>query len=408
MITENEIKALLDQGLALHQIIQTFTQDIVNLVLLVEAKQFIDDHQAKMADGSNRLELNGSLHHTRPFLLPAQAVQVNARRVRDNSPVKEKLVFNSKHLPKYLSRDKDVAKLVPWLFLRGISESEFQPFFELVYGEPVEGFSQASVSRMFKTWEKDYEAWSVRDLSEEVYPYLWADGMFLNVKGERDNHCQLVVLGADLSGKKRLVGMAEGFAEGAETWSGLFSGFRERGMQAPKVVVGDAALGLWSGLGKVFPDSARQHCWVHKTRDVMGQLPKHRYREARLHLRQIWLSDTRDYAVRASRIYEKLFELKSPKAVETVTRRLDELLTFFDFPAEHWTALRTSNPIESFFSTLRLRTVKTRACVNRGRVAPMVFKLAETASENLKSLGHADKLALVMAGVRFKDGEKVE
>ena len=374
------------------------------MVLLVEAKQFIDENQAQMADGSYRLELNGT-QKSRPYMLPAQSVVVKAARVRDNGPVDTKLVHVSKHIPRYLGKADDVSRLVPWLYLRGLSESDFQPFFRLVYGDSAKGFSQPSVSRMLADWDREYAEWTGRDLSGEAFPYLWADAMFINVRGERDNHAQLVVLGVDLSGRKRLVGMAEGFAESAETWGGLFSSFRERGMAAPRLVVGDEGLGLWSGLRRIYPDCGRQQCWAHKTRDVMGHLPSHRHAEAKLNLRQIWLSDTRERALRASGVFGKLFELKSPKAVETVTRRLDELLAFYDYPAEHWAALRTSNPIESFFSSLRLRTAKMRGCVSRGRVGPLLFKLAQTASENLRCLGHADKLEMVMRGARFEDGE---
>lgn len=395
---------LTEKEAPLTQIVQVFVADLLNELMLIEAERFIDSHQEVMPDGRNRLVLHGT-HRQRDVLFTFGPVPVKAPRVRDRVAGPEKIVFASRTLPRYLRKADDVTELIPWMYLRGMSVGDFQPVFENMFGPGVKGLSPTTISRLMDDWSDEFMAWDSRDMSAERYVYLFGDGVFFKVADVKENVCQLVLLGIDENGRKSLVGMSQGYAERADSWRELLVKVRSQGMEAPKLTLGDGALGLWSGLGKVFPDCARQHCWFHKTKDVCRHLPKGRHTEANRQLRDVYMSETREEAKRKIDLFANVYRLKHPQAAETLTRWADELTGFYDFPAEHWGHLRTNNVLESLFSTLRLRTDKTRGRLTRERLGALVFKLAQTATGRMNAFAHADKLKLLLAGVKFNDGE---
>jgi transposase-like protein len=402
MFTKDDLRKLLAEGMPLRGIIREAAKDVIHQALQVEAEDFISQNQEELLDGKPRLVFNGTLPE-REILFSCGPVSVKAPRVRDNKDTDEKFQFKSNLLPRYLRTADEVATLIPWMYLKGISENDFQPMFEAIFGEEIKGLSGSTVGNLIHAWDDEYLQWSKRDLSGENYPYIFADGVNFKVK-ERDNCSQLVLLGVDETGRKRLVGFEEGYAESKESWRGLFIRLKEYGLKAPKLVVGDGGLGLWSGLGEVFPDCQRQFCWVHKVKDAKKYLPQSLHKQVLFNLKNIYLSETKEEAIRQVKIYKTIYEEKYPKAVETITKNIDNLLTFYSFPAVHWVQLRTNNPIESMFSTLRLRTNKMRGQMGRGRLGAMIFKLCQMASKKMKAIVGADRLRLVLEGKKFENG----
>jgi transposase-like protein len=407
MFTEEDVTKLVNEGKSLNEIMHFCINDIIKLILKVEAQNFINENQEVMDNGHNRLILNGT-HPERNFLVPSKAVSVKVPRVRDLGKGAECLDFKSRYIPKYISRSDDITALIPWLYLKGLSENDIEFVFKTQYGDDIKGLSSKSIGQLIHVWGEEYSDWSRRDLSSERYPYIWADGVFFRVREERDHHCQLMILGVNEFGQKKILGLGEGYAESAEVWKGMLVDLRLRGMSAPKMAVADGGLGFWAGLRDVYPDCHKQYCWFHKIKDVKRYLPKSRESEAVFSLQQIYRSDTRAEAISQVEKFKGVFEPKHPQAVKTVIKYTEELLSFYDFPAEHWLHLRTTNPIESIFSTVRLRTTKTRGKLSRGNIQSLVFKLAETASRNLNCINGVSKIKFVLDGMLFKDGVMIE
>jgi transposase-like protein len=404
MFTREKLVRLLEEGASLSRIFRESAMDVFNEALVIEARRFIDERQELLDDGTMRFTLNGT-HKERNVQFPFGSVPVRAPRVLDKGRGVEPVKFTSRMLPRYLRKSFDMTELIPWMYLKGVSESDFQSVFEGVTGRPTQGLSSSTISRLLDSWSDEYLAWNARDMSGERYAYVWADGVFLKARGERENVCQLAALGVDEWGHKKLVGMIEGYAESADNWRELFVKLRGQGMEAPKLVIADGGVGLWSGLSKVYPDCRRQCCWVHKIRDLRRYLPKGRHTDVTQKARDIYMSETRDEASRKLRLLAGVLAVKHRQASETLTKWSDELLEFYGFPAEHWLHLRSTNPIESLYSTVRLRTRKTRGKLNKERLGGLLLKLSQAATSNMNALGHADKIVSVLEGAVFKDGE---
>jgi transposase-like protein len=337
-------------------------------------------------------------------------VKVRAPRVRDGrtgadgAPVR----FTSRILPPYLRRTRSVEELVPWLYLHGVSSNDFQDALGAILGEDAPGLSSRTVVRLKEVWEEEYEVWTRRPLGTKRYVYLWVDGVHVNVRLTGERTCILVVIGATKDGEKELLAVHDGVRESEESWKDVLLSLRDRGMTAaPELAVGDGALGFWAALPKVFPTTREQRCWVHKTANVLNKLPKTLQPEAKRRLHEIWLAPSRDSAVQALASFRELFGLKYAKAVECVEKDRDALLAFYDFPAEHWKHLRTTNPIESTFASVRLRTDKTKGSGSRVACLTMVFKLCQSAARSWRRLDAVERLGDLVLGVRFKDGIKV-
>jgi transposase-like protein len=335
---------------------------------------------------------------------------VQAPRVRDGrrDEAGEPFRFTSKILPPYLRRTRSVEELLPWLYLRGVSTNGFDDALAALFGENAPGMSPNTIVRLKAIWEPEYEAWARRSLSGKRYAYLWVDGVYVNVRLTGERTCVLVVIGATADGEKELLAVHDGVRESEESWKEVLLSLRDRGLAvAPEVAIGDGALGFWAAISKVFPTTKHQRCWVHKTANVLNKLPKTLHAPAKRALHEIWMADSKANAKKAVASFRDLFGAKYEKAVACVEDDQDELLAFYDFPAEHWKHLRTSNPIESTFSTVRLRTNRTKGSGSRIACLTMVFKLCQSAARSWRRLDAHERLGELVLGVRFQDGIKV-
>ena len=334
---------------------------------------------------------------------PEPEVTVKVPKVRDRSG--GKACFNSTLLPPYLKRARSIEELIPWLYLKGVSTGDYQEALSALLGDQAKGLSANTVSRLKKQWEDEHTDWQKRDLADQRYVYWWADGVYSNVRMD-DRLCLLVIIGVTEQGRKELVVVEDGQRESEASWKELLTGLRERGLTtAPKLAVGDGAMGFWAALSKVYPETEHQRCWVHKTANVLNKLPKSVQPKVKADLHEIWMAETRDEAHKAFDRTVKRFEAKYPRAMECLAKDREELLAFYDYPAEHWVHIRTTNPIESTFATVRLRSKRSRNCGSRATTLAMVFKLLQSAQKRWKRIKGFNKLELVVNNVQFKDGE---
>ena len=355
--------------------------------------------------GRHRVVRNGYLPE-RSIQTGIGDVPVKAPRVRDRAG---ELKFSSSILPIYLRRTRSLEELLPWLYLKGLSTGDFSSALAALVGKDAPGLSAATISRLKEIWKSEYEQWCRRNLSGKQYVYLWADGIYFGVRLEDARQCILVIIGAKANGKKELLGIADGYRESAESWKELLLDLKQRGLTIdPKLATGDGGLGFWKALPQVFGSTRGQRCWKHKTGNVLNKLPKALQAKGKADLSEIWMADSRTAAAQAFDNFLLNYEAKYPKATDCLAKDREALLTFYDFPAEHWQHIRTTNPIESTFSTVRLRTAKTRGCVSRIGMLAMVFKLTKTAEQNWRALKGHQLLGQLMEGVKFKDGLQEE
>jgi putative transposase len=369
-------------------------------------EQFADLRDEK---GLRMVVRNGSLPERRIQTgigsVPVQQPRVNDRRVDEDG---NRVRFSSLILPRYMRRTKSLDELIPWLYLKGISTGDFSEALAALLGKEAAGLSPANIVRLKQGWETEFEAWGSRPLTGKRYVYFWVDGIYSSVRLTDDRPCILVVMGATGEGRKELVAVQDGIRESEQSWLEVLLDLKSRGLEeGPQVAVGDGALGFWKAIRKVFPKTRCQRCWVHKTANVINKLPKNAQVPAKKSLQQIWMAETAKEAERAFDRFGEMYRAKYPKAVECLEKDREVLLTFYEYPAEHWIHLRTTNPIESTFATVRLRTDRTKGAGSRVACLTMVWKLAEAAERRWRALnGGSQLLADVIAGVHFKDGIK--
>jgi putative transposase len=336
------------------------------------------------------------------------ALEVKRPKVRDraaNAESGEKVRFSSHILPRWARRSRSLDALLPVLYLRGISTGDFQEALAAILGPEAPNLSPGVISRLTAGWEKEYERWQRRDLAARRYVYIWADGVYLQARMEPEAECILVIVGATPEGKKELLGFHVGLRESAQSWRELLVDLKARGLAvAPEIAVGDGALGFWKALDEVFPGTRHQRCWVHKVANVLNKMPKSMAPAVKSDLRVIWQAETRAAAQAAMDIFSEKYGAKYGKAVACLTKDRDTLLAFYDFPAEHWDHLRTANPIESVFATVRHRTVRTKGALSQKTVKLMVFTLVRAASKKWRRLKGANQLPRVVDGIKFTDG----
>lgn len=355
----------------------------------------------KDEQGRQRVVRNGYLPE-RSIQTGIGAVAVKAPRLRDR---KGELKFSSSLLPPYLRRSKSLGELLPWLYLKGLSSSDFTAALTALLGPAAPGLSASTVSQLKEVWRREYEAWRVRSLHDKEYVYVWADGIYFGVRLEDARQCLLVVIGATKEGRKELLALTDGYRESEASWKELLLDLKERGLTVePKVAIGDGSLGFWKALPQVFGATRAQRCWKHKTANVLNYLPTALQGKAKAHLQDIWMAESRQAAELACDNFRRAYAVKYAKAWECLHKDRDVLLTFYDFPAPHWQHLRTSNPIESIFATVRLRTNKTRGCVRRGGMLAMVFKLTKVAEQKWRKLKGLESLVQLTQGIEFIDG----
>jgi len=389
------------------EILRKGAQRMLTQAIQQEVDEWIDE-RAELHDalGRHQVVRNGYLPK-RTITTGIGPVDVQQPRVRDRRPADEAEKFTSKILPPYLRKTKSIEELIPWLYLKGVSTGDFSEALAALLGEEAKGLSASTITRLKKVWEEEYRQWNQRSLADRQYVYIWADGVYFNVRLEEDRQCILVLMGATKDGKKELIAIADGYRESEQSWKALLLDVKSRGLKIdPKLATGDGALGFWKALKKVFPKTREQRCWVHKTANVLDKLPKRLQVEAKQKLHAIWMADTRENAHRAFDLFLATYRAKYPKACECLAKDRDVLLTFYDFPAEHWIHLRTTNPIESTFATVRLRTKRTKGSGTRTACLTMVFKLMQSAQKRWRILNGSERLPDVIQGIPFVDGVK--
>jgi putative transposase len=379
-----------------------------------EVGEYLGRHADERDEDGRRLVVRNGYLPARDLQTGVGMVEVRQPRVHDKrcDAQGQRQRFTSQILPPYLRRTKSLDELIPWLYLRGISTGDFTEALQALLGPQAKGLSATNIVRLKESWQQDWKTWSRRSLHEKRYVYVWADGIHFNIRLEdpdNNKQCILVLMGATEDGRKELIAVTDGYRESAQSWRELLLEAKQRGLSAaPTLAIGDGALGFWAALREIYPATREQRCWVHKTANVLNQLPKSIQAKAKARLQEIWMAATRQQANQAFDLFVDSFEAKYPKAVECLVKDRDVLLTFYDFPAEHWVHLRTTNPIESTFATVRLRTARTKGCGSRTACLTMVFKLARCAETHWRRLNGAALLGEVIAGVTFVDGLKKE
>jgi transposase-like protein len=392
------------------EIVREGARRMLAAALEAEVNAYIAELADQRDEHGRRLVVRNGYHQPRKVTTAAGTVEVKAPRVNDkrvDEATGERKRFSSAILPPWCRKSPKISEVLPLLYLHGLSSGDFVPALEQFLGSSA-GLSPATVTRLTRQWQDDHTAFMDRDLAEVDYVYVWADGIHLNVRLEEVKACVLVLVGVRADGSKELVALKDGYRESGESWADLLRDCARRGMRAPVLAVGDGALGFWKALAEVFPASRHQRCWVHKTANVLNALPKSAQPGARKALQDIHNAEDRDFAVKAIKTFVQLYGAKFPKAVKKITDDEAELLAFYDFPAEHWIHLRTTNPIESTFATVRLRTKVTRGAGSRTAALAMVFKLVESAQARWRAVNAPHLVALVRAGARFERGQLVE
>jgi transposase-like protein len=372
--------------------------------LELEVSEHIVRYQHLQGSDGHRLVVRNGRAQPRKVLIAGMAVPVQAPRVDDR---REGEKFTSQILPPYVRRSQRLEQALPVLYLRGLSTGDFAPALEELLGEAARGFSPTNIVRLKEKWEEEYRAWRERDLADSDYIYVWADGVTFNVRLEEDRLTCLVLLGVRRDGTKELIALEDGYRESEEAWLTLLRRLKKSGMLAPALAVGDGALGFWKALAEVYPETQQQRCWVHKLRNVLDKLPDRLQEKAKELLRNVMYAESQAAAEAARDAFIAEFEAKHERAVRCLTEDWDELLTFMEFPQEHWLHLRSSNVIESVFSPAKVRTRKTKGAGSRTAGLAMAFKLVSSAQKRWRKVNAPHLVRLVREGVRFKDGQIV-
>jgi putative transposase len=389
----------------LTEVLRNGAQQLLMKAVQTEVDEFLAQYQEHCIDqGKPRFVRNGFLPE-REIQTGIGTVAVQVPRVRDRGHIKDGIHFTSSVIPKYLRRSTNMNEFLPLLYLKGISTNDFADTLVPLFGENAKNLSPGVVCRLKSDWEDEYVIWSKRDLSKNSYVYWWADGIHLHARMEDSSECVLVIIGVTEQGNKEIIAIEGGHRESKESWLTLLRNLKARGLTtAPKLAVGDGALGFWGALTEAYGDTKQQRCWFHKMGNVLDKLPKSKQTEATKQLQEIWMAETREDAYKAFNFFVETYESKYPKATECLEKDKDELLAFYDFPAEHWSHIRTTNPIESTFATVRHRTYKSKNCFSRKTILTMVFKLCESAQDRWIKLRGFNYLAEVVRGVKFING----
>lgn len=388
---------------ALSELIRTGAKKFISDAIEAEFEAFLDACYEKLSDGKRRVVKNGYLPE-REIMTGIGKVRVQVPRARDRGDAVEKIKFRSGFIPPYMRRTATIDEMLPLLYLKGISERDFVEVLRPIFGNDVNNLSPSVISRLKARWESEYSDWNKRDLSDKKYVYLWVDGVHFTGRLD-DKQCVLVVLGVTEFGNKELIAIQDGYRESTESWSTLLRELKNRGINIPKLVIGDGALGFWGAVNAVFPTTKHQRCWFHKMGNVLDKLPKSLQIKAKSMLHEIFMAATRADAYIAFDAFIEEYSAKYPKATGCLEKDKEELLAFYDFPAEHWVHIRTTNPIESVFATVRNRTYKSKGAFSAVTILMMTFKLMQSAEKRFIKLRGFHHLENVIRGVKFVDGK---
>lgn len=388
-------------------IVRQGARQMLQQAVEAEVAAWIEDHAHLTDERGRRQVVRNGFAQPRTVVTGAGPLPVTMPRVHDRRPEDQRQRFTSAILPPYLRKAPNVAQLIPWLYLKGVSTGDFTEALQALVGPDCPGFSATTVTRLIEQWRGEHQQWNRRDLAGKHYAYIWADGIHFNIRLEEDRQCILVIMGATADGRKELIAVQDGYRESEQSWTSVLLDLKHRGLTIePELAVADGALGFWAACRKVWPDTRQQRCWVHKTANVLDKMPKRIQPEAKDKLHQIWMASTRKDAFEAFDLFVATYEAKYPKAAACLKKDRDELLTFYDFPAAHWAHIRTTNPIESTFATVRLRHKRTKGNGSRKACLAMVFKLCESAEKRWRRLRQYELIQDVIAKVTFIDGEK--
>lgn len=407
-LAENELENLLE-NCGLDGILKKGAQKMLQAAIEAEVTQFVEKHSTLLDENGYRKVTKNGYTPERLIQTGVGALSVKRPRV-DDRKLPEEDRFKSMILPPYMRKSPTIEKLIPLLYLKGISTNDFPSALSALLGEGAQGLSPATIVRLKQSWEKDYKEWSMQSLTQKEYVYFWADGIYFNVRLDDEKSCILVIIGADKQGNKELVAVSDGYRESKTSWKEMLLSLRKRGLSVdPKLVIGDGGLGFWVASREVYGAKTKeQRCWVHKTANILDKMPKSVQRKAKELIHEMYMAETKSNALKSYDHFVASYESKYPKAVNCLKKDKEALFNFYDFPAMHWQHIRTTNPIESTFSTIRLRTKKTRGCGSRTATLTMVFKLALEASKGWKKLRGYKLIPLVLEGKKFVDGELQE
>lgn len=386
----------------LEEILREGARKLLQQAIDNEVNEYIEHFKNKRDDAGRRIVKRNGYLPQRQIQTGIGSVNIEQPRVRGTS-------FSSAILPKYMRRVPSLEALLPSLYLKGVSTGDMQEALEAILGKNAKGLSSTNIVRLKEIWEKEYTEWNSRDLSLKQYVYVWADGIYFNVRLSEDRPCLLVLLGATVDGKKELVAIHDGIRESKISWKEVLQDLKKRGLkQSPLLGIGDGALGFWAALEEEFPSCRHQRCWVHKTANILDKMAKSVQGYAKKMIHEMYMAPTREKGLKAFESFIALYEAKYPKACECLKKDKERLFTFYDFPAMHWQHIRTTNPIESTFATIRHRSEQTKGCGSRTATLSMVYKLSISAEKHWKKLKGHQLITKVAQGVKFKDGEEVK
>jgi putative transposase len=386
----------------LTELLKTGAQQLIATAVEAELASYLAQFSGLRTESGHAAVVRNGHHPARPLQTGIGPVSVRIPKVRsrDGTPV----TFRSALVPPYVRRTKTLEAALPWLYLKGISSGEMAPALKVLLGPDAVGLSANTVSRLKRDWANEYDGWRAAEMGDEPIVYIWADGVHSGLRGEDDKLCALVIIGVTARGKKQFLAIEDGVRESTQSWREVLIKLQNRGMNAPKLAIGDGAMGFWAAMDEVFPETRHQRCWQHKTMNVLNCLPTLSQPKAKAAIHDIWQAETKADAQKAFDLFIKTYEPKYPKAALCLQKDREELMAFFDFPAQHWQSIRTSNPIESAFATIRHRTKRSKGCLSRDGMLHMMFKLGQCAEQNWRKLRGFDYLVKVITGVMFKDG----
>ena len=397
-----------EPGGVLEELARRGARQMLAQAMEAEVAEFVEKHSGVTDEEGRRLVVRNGHLPRRELVTGIGPLKIRQPRVDDRALAQERR-FNSQILPRYLRRVPSVDNLIPILYLKGISTGDMSEALASILGPGAAGLSATNIVRSKALWEQDYQTWNARDFELKRYVYFWVDGIHFNVRLDEERSCILVIMGANESGRKELLAVSDGYAESKASWREILLDLKRRGLKiGPKLAVGDGALGFWAALREVYPGCREQRCWVHKMANVLDKMPKSVQGKAKAMLHEMWQAPTKEKALAAYEHFLSSWEEKYPKAVECLRQDKEELFAFYEFPAAHWVHIRTTNPMESTYATVRLRTKKTKGCGSRMATLTMVFKLALEAEKTWRRLTGHKQIELVMQGRRFVDGELQE
>lgn len=389
----------------LTELLRQGARKLIQEAVEAELSEYLQGFQGRRLEDGRAAVVRNGYHPERDIHTGIGPVTVKIPKVRgkDGRPV----TFRSALVPPYVRKTRSLEAALPWLYLKGVSTGEMGEALAVLVGPEVKGLSASTVARLKQQWGEQYQAWRKGRLDRDRWVYVWADGIYSGLRAEDTKLCALVVIGVNDRGEKRFLAIEDGVRESTQSWREVLLSLKARGMNPPKLAVGDGAMGFWAALDEVYPDTGQQRCWMHKTGNVLNCAPKSVQPKMKAALHDIWQADTKAHAEAAFEQFEQRFEAKYPKAVRCIQKDRDELMAFYDYPAQHWQSLRTTNPIESTFGTIRHRTKRSKGCLSRDGMLHMIYKLGECAQKNWRRQRGFSYLAKVITGVRFKDGIEV-